>query len=148
VNDEQHRKLSKSAGGLGEHPPENAKDTQPKKTPIGSGNVAVVTLRMEDITHWVIGRISKMPREHKFALGDKLLEACLQVTCMLVEATYIRDKSMLLSRASRGLVRARVLARLANRSSVLSNEQLAYFDSETVAIGRMIGGWTRHVSQR
>jgi hypothetical protein len=51
-----------------------------------------VALRMEDITHWVLERVAKMPREHKFALGDKLVEPCLEATCALVVATYVRDK--------------------------------------------------------
>jgi hypothetical protein len=103
---------------------------------------------MEDVTHWAIERVAKMPREHKFAIGDKLVEACLDVTCGLVEATYVRDKLALLSQASRGLVRARVLARLASRSKLLSLDQLAYFERETVDVGRMIGGWTRSMRRR
>jgi len=35
---------------------------------------ATLALRMEDVTHWVIERVAKMPREHKFALGEKLVE--------------------------------------------------------------------------
>jgi hypothetical protein len=54
---------------------------------------------MEDITHWVIERVAKMPREHKFAIGDKLVEACLDVTCGLLEATYVRDTLALLIQA-------------------------------------------------
>ncbi len=112
------------------------------------GSPAVAALRMEDITHWVIERVAKMPREHKFAIGDKLVEACLGVTCALVEATYIRDKLGLLAEASRGLVRARVLARLAHRSKLLSRDQLAHLERETVSVGRMVGGWTRSVRRR
>lgn len=92
---------------------------------------------MEDIAHWVIERVAKMPREHKFAIGDKLVEACLDVTCALVDATYTRDKLALLAQASRGLVRARVLARLAHRSRLLSGDQLAHFERETLEAGRM-----------
>ncbi len=33
---------------------------------------AVVALRMEDLTVWVIERVAKMPRDHKFTVGDKL----------------------------------------------------------------------------
>ncbi len=103
---------------------------------------------MEEVTHWVIERAAKMPREHKFAIGEKLVETCLDVTCLLVEASYTRDKLGLLAQASRGLVRARVLARLATRSRALSNEQLAHFERETVDVGRMLGGWTRSVRRR
>ena len=52
------------------------------------GSPAVVALRMEDITHWTIERVAKMPRAHKFAIGDKRVDARLDVTCALVEATY------------------------------------------------------------
>ena len=55
---------------------------------------AVVALRMEDITLWVVQRVAKMPREHKFAIGDKLVEACLDVTCTLVEATYVAERKV------------------------------------------------------
>jgi hypothetical protein len=103
---------------------------------------------MEEITHWVIERVAKMPREHKFAIGERLVDGCLDVTCALVEATYVRDKLGLLAQASRALVRARVLARLANRSKLLSHDQLAHFERETVSVGRMVGGWTRSVRRR
>src|ERR1019366_413048 len=122
-------------GGPGAKPP--AHHGTPAPAP------AAVALRMEDVTHWVVERVAKMPREHKFAIGDKLVEACLDVTCALVEATYVRDKLGLLGQASRGLVRARVLARLAGRSRLLSHDQLAHFERETVEAGRMLGGWTR-----
>lgn len=129
------------AGGRGGGP-----GAKPPAKP--DGNPAPVALRMEDITHWILGRVAKMPREHKFAIGDKLVETCLDVTCALVDATYARDKLALLAQASRGLTRARVLARLAHRSLLLSGEQLAYFERETVEAGRMLGGWTRSVGRR
>ncbi len=52
---------------------------------------------MEEVTHWVIERAAKMPQEHKFAIGEKLVETCLDVTCLLVEASYTRDKLALLA---------------------------------------------------
>lgn len=49
-----------------------------------------------------------MPRDHKFTLGDKLVETCLEVTTLLTEASYVRDKLTLLASASRALTRARL----------------------------------------
>jgi hypothetical protein len=77
---------------------------------------AAVALRMEDLTVWVIERASRMPREHKFTVGDKLVETCLEVTTLLVEASFVHDKGALLGQASRALTRARVLARVAHRT--------------------------------
>lgn len=103
---------------------------------------------MEELTGWVVARVAKMPKGPRFTLGDKLMETCLEVTCLLVEASYTRDKLALLGRASRGLVRARVLARLCHQGRLLSEKQLLYFEGESVELGRMLGGWTRSVRSR
>jgi hypothetical protein len=103
---------------------------------------------MEDLTVWVAERASKMPREHKFTVGDKWLESCLEVTTLLTEATYVRDKLALLQQASRGLTRARVLARIAERLHLVSTTQLRFFDGTSLEVGKMLGGWTKYARAR
>lgn len=112
------------------------------------GAIPVVALRMEDITVWAIERVAKMPREHKSLVGDKLVEACLGVTTLLVEASFVRDKAGLLAQASRGLTRARVLVRMARRLRLLSDAQQEHFNDQTVEIGKMVGGWARSLHAR
>jgi hypothetical protein len=63
---------------------------------------------MEDLALWTLERVAKMPRDHKFTLGDKLVETCLEVTTLLTEASYVRDKLTLLAAAPRALTRARL----------------------------------------
>jgi hypothetical protein len=48
---------------------------------------------MGDITLWVVQRVAKMPREHKFAIGDKLVEACLEETCARDTSAAIRERA-------------------------------------------------------
>lgn len=107
---------------------------------------AAIALRMEDLTLWALERVAKMPRDHKFTIGDRLVETCLDVNAALVETSFVRDKLQLLHAASRGLIRARVLVRLAERLGLLSANQRAHFASQSEALGRQLGGWTR--SQR
>ena len=102
---------------------------------------AVVALRMEDLALWAVERAAKFPREHKFTIGDRWVEACLDVTTFLVEASYTRDRGGLLRAASHALTRARVLVRMAQRLRLLSADQRTYFAEQSVEIGRMIGGW-------
>jgi hypothetical protein len=109
---------------------------------------AVVALRMEEVTAWVIERVAKMPRDHKFTIGDRLVETCLSVTELLCEAAYTRDRLPLLLRASRALTRARLLVRLAQRLHLLSMNQREHFAAQTTEIGQMIGGWTRAARSR
>ncbi|MBI5477237.1 MAG: four helix bundle protein, partial [Deltaproteobacteria bacterium] len=91
---------------------------------------------MEDITVWVIERVAKMPRDHKFTVGDKLVETCLEVTTLLVEASFTRDRLGLLGAVSRALTRARVLVRVAQRLGLLSSAQREHFARESVAVGK------------
>lgn len=104
---------------------------------------AVVALRMEDLLVWMIERVAKMPRDHKFTVGDRLIEECLTVTSLLVEASYAKERLALLLQASRGLTRARVLVRIAQRLHLLSMAQRDHFAEQSTEIGKMIGGWTR-----
>jgi uncharacterized Fe-S cluster-containing radical SAM superfamily protein len=105
----------------------------------------VIALRMEDLLVWVIERVAKMPREHKFTVGDRLVETCLEVTTLLTEASFVRDKHGLLLAASRALTRARVLVRVSQRLRLLSEAQRDHFAAQSIEIGRMLGGWTRSV---
>lgn len=107
---------------------------------------------MEELTVWIIERVAKFPRAHKFTVGDRLVETCLDITAGLVDATYLphrsREKLARLHRASRDLTRARVLVRLAQRLSLISRRQREFFAERSDDIGRMLGGWTRQQQAR
>ncbi len=103
---------------------------------------------METLTLWTAVRVESFPRGHKFTIGDRWLETCLEVQTSLVEAAFTRDKRQLLLRASRGLVRARVLARMAAALRAVSLDQEAHFGRESTEVGRMIGGWLRALGAR
>ena len=68
----------------------------------GGSPPAVAAVRMEALVLWVIQRVEKFPRSHKFTVGDRWIDTCLEVQTSLVEATYVRDKRGLLAGASRG----------------------------------------------
>ena len=114
----------------------------------GGSPPAVAAVRMEALVLWVIQRVEKFPRSHKFTVGDRWIDTCLEVQTSLVEATYVRDKRGLLAGASRGLVRARVLARMATALHSTSLDQEAHFGRESTEIGRMVGGWLRSLAHR
>ncbi|MCC6215909.1 MAG: four helix bundle protein [Polyangiaceae bacterium] len=103
---------------------------------------------MESLLVWVVERVAKFPREHRFTVGDRLIEVCVDVLSALVEASFKRDKAALLAAASRALVRARVLARVARRLRLLTEAQQLHFVAESDEVGKMVGGWHRSVSAR
>jgi hypothetical protein len=101
---------------------------------------------MEALALWVIERSADFPKRHKFTLGERWVEANLRVVECLLEATFQKDKRASLLGASRGLVRARVLARLGHGVGALAPKQWTYFDRESLEVGRMVGGWLRSAS--
>jgi hypothetical protein len=109
---------------------------------------AVAALRMEPLVVWVIQRVDNFPRKSRFTIGDRWIDTCLDIQTSLVEASYVREKRALLLSASRGLVRARVVARVATTLHALSLDQEAHFDRETTELGRMIGGWLRSLASK
>jgi hypothetical protein len=108
----------------------------------------VIALRMEGLLTWTAERVAKFPRDHKFTVGDRLLETCLDIMAALTEAAYRRDKQAVLAAASRGLVRARILSRLARVLLCLSEAQHLHFVRESDEVGRMLGGWIRSGASR
>ena len=103
----------------------------------------VIAVRMEALLAWVAERVAKFSREHKFTVGDRLVDTCLDITCHLLDAAYRRDKAADLAAAQRDLVRARVLVRLARSLRCVSEAQHLHFANESDEIGRMLGGWQR-----
>ena len=64
----------------------------------------VIALRMEGLLTWTAERVAKFPRDHKFTVGDRLLETCLDVMAALTDAAYRRDKQAARSIGARHLI--------------------------------------------
>lgn len=139
---------------MGEHDEgdEQGPKSPGREAPAGrkSGGTAapVIAVRMETLLAWVALRVAKFPREHKFTVGDRLVETCLDITCALVDASYTRDKHAALAAASRALVRARVVMRMARAVHCVSEAQHLHFAKESDEIGRMLGGWRKAAASR
>ncbi|WP_437989817.1 diversity-generating retroelement protein Avd [Sorangium sp. So ce145] len=114
----------------------------------GPAAAPVIAVRMESLLAWLAERVAQFPRDHRFTVGDRLLHACLDITEHLVEASYRRDKRTDLAAASRGLVRARILMRLAHALRCVSEAQHLQFARESDEIGEMLGGWLRSAHPR
>jgi hypothetical protein len=87
-------------GSGGAAPGARSERSEPIRGGQPPGEPAAIALRMEDLTLWALERAAKMPRDHKFTVGDRLVETCLDVNAALVEASFVRDKLGLLHTAS------------------------------------------------
>jgi len=103
----------------------------------------VAVLKCYDLALYLMQRIEKFPRSHKFTLGDRLAAAVLDVLEDLVAAAYSRDKRALLERANLRLHRVRFLVRLAKDLRALPLGSYEHASEHIDEVGRLVGGWLR-----
>jgi len=74
-----------------------------------------------DLCKEILPRVSRFPRDHRFTLGDRILDNCLSILELLIQASYSRQKIHLLDEANMRLERLRFLLRLCRDLGPLSN---------------------------
>lgn len=104
--------------------------------------------KMYDVIKWLIPRVNKFPRSHKFTLGDRITNLSLDVLMLLVEAQYTRQKIEMLHQANRKLEQLRFLLRLCKDFELLSIRRYEYISREINEVGRFIGGWVKQQKGR
>ena len=104
--------------------------------------------KMYDVLKWLLPQISKLPRSHKFTLGDRVTNLGLDVLMLLVEASYTRDKLELLRQANLKLEQMRYLLRLCKDLELLSLKRYEYISREINEAGSFVGGWVKQQRRR
>ncbi len=102
--------------------------------------------KLYDVIMWLLGRVEKFPRSHKFTLGDRVVTLALDILELLIEATYTRNRLPLLRQANVQLEKLRYLIRLCHDFKLISTKQYNYISGEINEVGQRIGGWIKSQS--
>lgn len=94
-----------------------------------------VVQQIYDLIKWLIPQIAKLPRSHKFTLGDRITTLALDTLDLLVQAVYTRRKLELLRRANLNLERLRYLIRLCYDLDLFTLKRYEYVSREINEIG-------------
>jgi len=106
------------------------------------GELQAVT-KAYDFALWLLPQVAKLPRSHRFTLGDRLEATVLQLLEDLAEAQYRAKKLPLLEAANMRLERLRFLVRLSRDLRLLGPRQYEYAARAIDDIGGLLGGWIR-----
>jgi len=82
--------------------------------------------KLYDVIMWLMGRVEKFPRSHKFTLCERSVNLALDTLALLIEATYTRDRLRLLRKANVHLEQLRYLIRLCHDFNLLSSTFFAF----------------------
>jgi hypothetical protein len=92
---------------------------------------------------WLLQIVEKLPRNHKFLLGDRMQTAVMNLMMAVVEATYTKDRAALLRGAQMNIEKLRFLFRLANHAGIVSHDNYEHAARQLDQIGRGVGGWRK-----
>jgi len=99
--------------------------------------------KMYDLIKWLIPQIAKLPKSHKFTLGDRITNLALDTLGLLIQAVYTRNKRNLLREANLNLEKMRYLIRICYDLDLLALRKYEYVSKGINEVGKQIGGWLK-----
>ena len=101
-----------------------------------------------DLLLWYIPRLNKMPRSHKFTLGERIQLNLYSFLEGLIKARYGRRKLDLLESMNAMLDILRYQTRLCHDFHLIDIRRYEYVSGLMNEIGKSLGGWIRSLKGR
>ena len=101
-----------------------------------------------DLIKWYVPILNRLPRTHRFQLGDRLITTLYDLLEGLIAARYQRDKLAQLQSLNSKLDVLRYQTRLLLDFELLSLKRYEYANELINGIGIELGGWIRQQQDR
>ncbi|MHC4778107.1 MAG: diversity-generating retroelement protein Avd [Planctomycetota bacterium] len=101
-----------------------------------------------DFLLWAVPEIGKIPRSHRFTLGEKMEMKLYDILEGLVEAKYAAVKGALLAGLNVSLEQVRFQLRLCKDLKVMDVRKYETGSKMVNEVGRRLGGWIRALGRR
>ena len=98
---------------------------------------AIVVQKAYDWNLWILPKVEKFPKSHRFSVSQNLVATSLDLLMNLVDATYQSKNSGTLAAAVRNVNRARYLVRLSKDLRLLNVSGYEFAAQGLGEIGRM-----------
>ncbi len=102
-----------------------------------------IIVKTYNLTKWYIEKLSKLPKNHRFTIGEKIQNSLLELLLLLSDAIYSKDKREILNKANKEIERLRLLTRLLNDLHIISTDNHRFITNALNEIGQMAGGWSK-----
>ena len=96
-----------------------------------------------DLIKWYVPILNRLPRDHRFQLGDRMVAGLYELLESLLQARYQRDKLSQLQAINSKLDILRYQTRLLLDFDLLSHQRYQYVGQQINAIGIDLGGWIK-----
>ena len=111
-------------------------------------NELPIVQKTYDLIKWYVPLLNGLPREHKFALGDRIITGLYDLLEGLILARYSSDKLPQLKTLNGRLDILRHQTRLLFEFELMSSQRYQYVNQLLNGLGQELGGWMRYQSER
>jgi hypothetical protein len=101
-----------------------------------------------DLIKWYIPILNRLPRDHRFTLGERIIQGLYDLLEGFIQARYSRDKMPQLETINRRLEILRYQSRLLLDFNLISEGRYEHIAKQINAIGIELGGWINQQRQR
>jgi len=101
-----------------------------------------------DLIKWFVPLLNKLPRDQKFALGDRIITNLYALLEALVAARWSRDKLPLLEPAAARLDLLRIQTRLLHDFELIDTRRYEHASRLLEAVARQLSGWLQQQQRR
>lgn len=101
-----------------------------------------------DLIQWYVPILNRLPRDHRFQLGNRMVNGLYELLEELILARYQRHKLPQLERLNSKLDVLRYQTRLLLDFDLLSHKRYQYVGQLINGIGTDLGGWIRQHKER
>src|SRR5713226_2155451 len=107
----------------------------------------VVITKTYDLILWSCNHTGKLPRNHRFVLGERIERNSYDLLETLIRAKYTKHRQELLDQANLVLEILRFQIRLAKDLQCLKVESYGFAAKAIDEVGKLVGGWITRVLQ-
>jgi hypothetical protein len=101
-----------------------------------------------DLIVWYVPILNRLPRDHKFALGDRLVAGLYDLLETLLLARYHRQKTAYLESSAAKVNLLRYHTRLLLDFHLIQSKRYAHVARQLESIGADVGGWLKHQQRK
>ncbi len=106
-------------------------------------NELPVIQKTYDLIKWYIPILNRLPKDHKFGLGERMIHLLYDLLEGLIIARYSRDKATILENLNAKLDILRHQTRLLLEFALIREQRYEYVGKQLHEIGSEIGGWLK-----
>jgi hypothetical protein len=111
-------------------------------------NELPIVQKTYDLIKWYVPILNRLPRSHKFNLGDRTIAVLYDLLESLILARYAKEKLVLLEPLNGKLDLLRHQTRLMLDFELMNCDRYEYAGKLIIEIGSQLGGWIDHQKRK